>query len=646
MKQALKYSALAAFSLVMASPPVYALGRCESLFANREQKRAAPIEARAKQRADEARSLQNWAESIRAGKPSVDLSFLQSVILGGMKESPGITRRGSLLKGQFKPVLEKETKTGPLFKPSGMGIVYGRRRYIEFPNSTILPVPMPDGTVRLWMFTRGVRPYKVVINRSNGETAPRGYVSDVLMFEIVGGKTVFHSLFLESAPETKFLFEDPRIVDPQMVNEAHRLMKVKLAGTDYSPHKDPKDNPKNNPDVMNRYIDLDVDVNGVPVKPHVDPVTKTPDFKDLSPKPIKKKNGKYLEIDAKNATVTTNSFGEVVVHTRLRPNFKDQDILAIFDGKPYAYALQAFGFKSEADFLNYQWADAIYDLTGKATPDNVMGSVRPVFANELVRDTQLPEHLKVPEARTDLEIIPGEKGIGNGTRMIRTRRAGDLLLTTDVNGAGEYITGVLSASERETYPVADGEEVPTRLDHEIRKIKQKTPGGTLKRRHYSMSFTVMNARQDRIVDYLPDILQPRFPHELGLDSGILDLLHLYPMGIAVIPKQWGDQMHAVTPETLEILARAKAEAGSGEPAKAMYESMLADVVARFGLTTIVATGGTSDANTDLYELDQKVLLARAKVFTDISGGPFRMPIRPYNYKREMKRRRDVLKSKT
>ena len=619
------------FSNVLSTQAAHAeMNRCEGTFAPKHLAKAARLQNVANDKYDRgdfngAKAVDVWAAAMREGRPSVDTSLLQKVVLTGIPESAGIHRVAVPLVGDFRPVLKTEGKKGPIFKVSGKIKTYAGREYIEFPNSTLISVPMPNGEVRVWMFTRGVRPYEVGINRSNGEISPKGYVSDVLMFEIIDNKAIFHSVFLESAPEVKFLFEDPRAVDPQMVNG---VMNFKLAGTDYSPHKPKVDNPDGNPDVMNRYIDIAVSKDGVPQKPAVDAVTKTPDFKDLSPAPRKKKNGKYIEVDAKNATVTLMPDGTSVVHTRLRPNFNDPDLLALFDGKRYDYALQAFIFKTDAERMAYDWSDALLDLTGKATSANTRGSIRPISAKELVRDNQLPEHLEVPAGRDDLKIKPGVKGIGNGTRPLLTRRVGDLILTQDVSGAGEFITGVLTPSERATYPLKDGESAPIRFDHEIRKVQQTTPGGVFTRRHYSMSFTVFNGRMDKITDYLPDVIQPLQPHELGANSGILDLLHVYPMGIALVPKS-GKTLRPVDPKDIEFLrklaADAAQEAPTSEIAKGIYKHYLEGALAWHGMAVAKVSGGSSDANTDLYDADLKVMLGEAKAFTKKAGGPFKKP---------------------
>jgi hypothetical protein len=596
---------LAAFYLVVGSsfvaPAVQAMNRCESQFA---------------------------PKAVRDEKPTIEPAQLQEVKLDSIiPESKGIKRVSvTWLKGLFQPVKERETKIGPIFRPKGDFKQYGSRKYIEFPNSTMMTTTDASGNTRIWVLTRGVRYYKDRVNRETGEINPRGYVSDVLLFEMVNGEPKFHSVYLESAPESKFLFEDPRI---SVVSDGKGGQVYLLSGTDYSPHVGVKDNPDRNPDVMNRYVELKIDAKtGVPLPIEVDSQTHQPKFEDLSPAPVKIRDAfvdaqgvshpaKYRAIDAKNATVSVNENGEVVVLARLRPDFKgDPEMLRLFDNQPWDYAEQTFIFKNWDEFKAYDRRDLMVDLAGKASSEKTYGRIRPRVARELVRDKDLKEHLRVRERDRDkLEIVEGQKGMGPGTRPLRIERAGDLILASDGPGLPLQIHDVILPSERASYPMKDGEVVYVKLDHEIRKVYQKTATGKLKRRHYSAVAKVLNSRMNEMTDYLPDVVQPKNEYELGKDSGILDLLHVYPMGTGLVPAK-GTKLHAIPPEILADLAQARAKALKGSQADELaYETKLADIVRTLGKAKVLATAGISDAHTSIWDVNWKVVIREAREFT-------------------------------
>ncbi|RYZ69176.1 MAG: hypothetical protein EOP05_15235, partial [Proteobacteria bacterium] len=440
-KQAALAASFAVY-LLMSVQPAWALKTCEDTFSKRVGFSAiTPLpKFPMKNRTITERN------SAQPGQVStVPTEYLGSVQLIGIPESPYVKRVSVALEGQYKPQLIAETNLGPRYAPGGKSTVYNGREYFEFPNSTYDSAVGANGKKRFWMYTRGVRSYETGIDRKDGEISPNGYVSDVLLYEMVDGKPVFHSVFLESSPENQFLFEDPRIsvVPDGRGGEVHFL-----SGTDYSPHVPVIDNPKMNKDVMNRYIEVKYDKNGVPLPVAIDPVTKRPDFKDLSPAPQKKANGKYSEIDAKNATISMNELGEIVVLPRLRPNFSgDREMSELFDGDKWTYAEQTFIFKNWTEFRAYNWADAMADLAGKGDQVQRHSPVRPVYVKELIRDSDLKEHLKADPNQPNVQIVKGEKGLGPGTRPVRIRRAGDLILISDGPGLPERIHGVLSESE-------------------------------------------------------------------------------------------------------------------------------------------------------------------------------------------------------
>ncbi len=623
---------LAAFYLVVGSiftsPVVHAMDKCEAQFAPKDYQQERVLEMTLKKKAAELKALEALDKAAREGRPSVNPADLQAVLLGShIPESKGIKRISiTWLKGLFQPVKERETKVGTLFRPKGDYQIYGGRKYIEFPNSTMMTTTDAQGNTRVWVLTRGVRYYKDRVHRIHGEINPRGYVSDVLLFEMVNGEPKYHSVYLHSAPELKFLFEDPRI---SVVADGKGGQTYLLSGTDYSPHIDVKDNPNRHPDVMNRYVELKIDhETGVPQPIEIDPVTKQPKFEDLSPAPVKirdayvdsegkKHSARYRTIDAKNATVSVNENGEVVVLARLRPDFKnDPEMLKLFDFEPWDYAEQTFIFKNWDEFKAYDRRDLMVDLAGKASTEKTFSTIRPRVAKELVRDKDLKEYLKVRDHDIGkLEIIKGQKGMGPGTRPLRIQRVGDLILAADGPGLPMHIHDVILPSERAKYPMKDGEVVYVKLDHEIRKVYQQTATGKFKRRHYSAVAKVLNSRMNEMTDYLPDVVQPKNEFELGKDSGILDLLHVYPMGVGIVPGK-GSKLQAITPEILAQLSQAKAKAETGsQDDKVAYEVLVRETVKSLGKAKVLATAGISDAHTSIWEVNWKVVIKEARDFT-------------------------------
>lgn len=602
MKKQAALAASFAVYLLMNLPPAYAAigGKCEAEFGKFIGYKAVapPLPVKPKDR-----TITERIPAQPGQNSTVPTELLESVQLEGISESPYVKRVSVALEGQFKPALIAETNLGPRYAPGGQPTIYNGREYFEFPNSTYDSAIGANGKKRFWMYTRGVRKYETGIDRKDGEISPNGYVSDVLLYEMIDGKPHFHSVFLESSPENKFLFEDPRIsvIPDGRGGEIHFL-----SGTDYSPHIPQADNPHNNPDVMNRYIEVKYDKNGVPQPVEVDPITKRPQFRDLSPAPQKRADGKYTEVDAKNATVSMNERGEIVVLPRLRPNFSnDRSMRELFDGDSWTYAEQVFIFKNWNEFKNYNWADAMADLAGKGDQAKRHGAVKPVYVRELIRDTDLKEHLTVNPNDTHVSIVKGEKGLGPGTRPVRIRRAGDLLLVSDGPGLPERVHAVLNESERASYPLAEGQVTFGKLDHEIRKYKQNVRSGTLKRRHYTGTAKFLNDRMTEITAYRPDAIQPKNAHEKGLNSGILDLQHQYPMGIVI-----GDAT-PISKKTLDYLKELREAASKDPAAKAKYESSLKYVADKLGLAKIQVTSGTSDAHTMILEVDFKGLYKEA-----------------------------------
>ena len=460
-------------------------------------------------------------------------------------ESRSFQRRGVLLRGRYKPTLTAEDGTHASFGARGKPLVLDGTSYIEFPNSTSLATTDPrTGARREFLITRGIRAgYQNRITLASGEQEPKGYTSDLLLWETSdpAAPPRYVRRLLTSRPENDFLFEDPRV----SVLYTKGRPRFLLSGTDYSPHR-PGSSDK---DVMNRYVELGLDATGAPRAVKVDR-RGFPRFRDLSPPPGKS------AVDAKNAVVSHNELGQIVVRTRMRPDFKAADVKQLAGGKSWAYGEQVFVFQDEAALRAYDWSHALEDLF---QPGTAAGRVRPVSARVLVTDAQLHE------AQDDPRVLAAKgKGMGPGTQPVRVRRQGDELWVSEAHGAPEHRAGVIPRRQRAGYPLADGEVKYVAFDHEIRWFGDHRDDATFTKRHYSMSVKLFDASLTRIDGYYADVVQPTRRYERGGGSGILDLHHVYPMG-----------------RTLG---------------------------ARGGKTVVRVTGGASDAHTPLYEFDLVKLL--------------------------------------
>lgn len=444
--------------------------------------------------------------------------------LGGITESRAFTREGNALTGTYTPKFLGLDGNVARYKPGSKGSLHEGTRYVEFPNSTALTTKnLNTGAMREFILTRGVKPYEARIDVTNGSISPAGYVSDVLLFERTPSGYVFRHRVLASAEAKNFYFEDPRVSLLYVNGVAHYY----LSGTDYSPHvAGSKD-----PDVMNRFVELKIDQNGLPQKVEVDSNTGKPEFMDMSPAP-RLIEGKMLFIDAKNATIAQNDLGQIVIRTRLRPDFKHPYVERLAKGDRWDYAEQVFTFENWAHFRSYDWNDALVDLFGQRGTEPTSSARAPLVAKTIIREADLKEHLK----STDPSVrIASEKpkGLGPGTRPIRLERRGDELFASDAPGAPQTSLGKIPAALASKYPVKDGDTVYVTFDHEIRYIYQKVGNANLRRRHYSASIKIFDPTLTNMIGYLPDVIQTKTAEERGLNSGILDLQHVYPMGYTI-----------------------------------------------------------------------------------------------------------------
>lgn len=430
-------------------------------------------------------------------------------------ESAAIVGRRVDLYGDFDfgSVEVKKSGNKITVAPSeSAGYVFGGERYVELPNSTALTTTDPQtGKQRELVLTRGVRPYENSIDISTGTfNAPKGYVSDVLLFERVNGKLEYQSTLLRSDPESSFLFEDPRISTLYLADGSTRIL---LSGTDYSPHVPGS----TDPDVMNRGVWLELDARGLPKEVALDAKTKRPAFIDLSPAPQREGDG-YRFVDAKNGTLAMNEQGEIVLRSRMRlpPDHK--------------YGEQVLKFPNLEALLSYDFSRAPNEMKTVATE----ATFKELYPAEL-------------------SPVTPKRGFGPGTTPVRIERRGDSLFVSDGKFAPQKFAGkvppdlsdsmpiigsragkaVPPEDTSQSYPIADGAVVYLSFDHELRVLEDRRDDVVAPKRVYSSTLKLWNPELDRIELIYGDAVQPLMPHQRG-GSGILDLHHTYPMGRVLV----------------------------------------------------------------------------------------------------------------
>jgi hypothetical protein len=458
-----------------------------------------------------------------------------NIQLDSSSESHAFSRAGVALEGRFDPKFVSRDGHTLSYEPSGKPVLLAGVEYIEFPNSTAMTTTSARGGRREFILTRGVKPYLARINEESGAIDPKGYISDVLLFERVRDQYVFRSRLLASNEQKRFFFEDPRISVLYFDGQAHYF----LSGTDYSSHVIGS----SNLDVMNRYVELLIDENGLPIAPSVNAKTGKPEFKDLSPAPKKTVQG-YSFVDAKNGTIAQNELGQIVVRTRMRPDFADNRVHYLLHRSSFKagwkYAEQIFVFSDWAQFQKYDWNNALDDLfeahnTAKSdTASRSHGRVRPVEVSTILTDRDLKEHLSSHEHKILVAAEKG-KGLGPGTRPLRIRREGVAIYISDAPGAPELWAGQIPKERANHFIIDNQKTIYITFDHEIRYLNQVVNGHSLYRRHYSASLKLFDASLTKLIGYRADIIQPVTALERGQHSGILDLQHVYPMGWTIQP---------------------------------------------------------------------------------------------------------------
>lgn len=433
-------------------------------------------------------------------------------------ESGAIVGRKLELRGRFDHgvITAREDGTAITVGPSAhAGLVLGGERYVELPNSTALTTTDPaTGQRRELVLTRGVRPYTNTIDPEAGVfNGPAGYVSDVLLFERVGqGKDArleYRHTLLRSRPESSFLFEDPRVSTIQVGAER----KILLSGTDYAPHVPGS----SAPDVMNRFVELELDARGLPLPVEVDPTSGRPDFRDLSPAPVKDAGGTWRFVDAKNATVAQNTRGELVVRSRMRPDFG-----ALPPEQPrWDYGEQVFVFASWDDLTGYDWRNGLDDLFGTAGDE---ARIRPLEAKVIATERSFSELYPA-------ELLPEtpKLGFGPGTAPLMLTRRDDTLWVSEGPGSEAHFAGKFSHILSDQLPIGDGETKFVTFDHDLRVLEDRRFGEPAKKRVYTGTVKLWSEGLDTLELVYAQAMQPRAEHTYR-GTGILDLHHTYPMG--------------------------------------------------------------------------------------------------------------------
>ncbi len=231
-----------------------------------------------------------------------EAAFLQTLenprVYIGPPESKAITRIGtpfqSTTRLKSERVILEKGKPGLRLSHDGPLLNYGDSiSYREMTNMPMMLYLNPaTGKSEIYMMPRSIRDYSTTIDLSaKGTIRPEGYASDVRGFTWkprffkngkMMGKPKYDKAIVISHPEAGFIFEDPRI---SMIYEEDGSFRAFLSGTDYSPHVAGS----NDPDVMNRYVELQFDKRtGLPLPADA---TGKMNFYNLSPPPAPREGG-------------------------------------------------------------------------------------------------------------------------------------------------------------------------------------------------------------------------------------------------------------------------------------------------------------------------------------------------------------------
>jgi hypothetical protein len=283
---------------------------------------------------------------------------------------------------------------------------------------------------------------------------------------------------------------------------------------------------------MNRFVELTLDERGEPEVVPNDPTTGRPRFHDLSPPPRALEDGSWSIVTAKNGVIAENELGQIVVRTRMIPDFaRSPEYAAVADRvAPWKYAEQVFVFDRLEDFRSYDWRFALDDLfVGELAERSTAGGerVRPVQAKIVARDDSFREFYR-PSS-----IDPaGPRGFGPGTRPVRIERREDRLFASDGKGGSERCFGVVPEADLASFPLAEGAVAYLTFDHELRSLRDVRDGVVIPKRVYTASARLWDPTLTRIQLVYGHLLQPRTAHERGR-TGVLDLHHVYPMGLTI-----------------------------------------------------------------------------------------------------------------
>ncbi len=376
----------------------------------------------------------------------------------------------------------------------------GKLPVVEITNTSA--VRSPSG--QTFFISRDVEPYRNTVGKNDDGhwifNAPERYISHVSLRD-VNGK--FVRLLLQSNEDT--VYEDPRM--SKIVDDQGSEQNI-LSFTEYLP-KEGK--------IRNRAVVLEDDGSGGFLPPKVGPDGRLVGMLNLSPPE---------GTEAKNALISRNDKGEIVLRTRL-----------MWHGAPGKYTQQVWIFKNWGEFLKYQsnwegWSDQLE--AGKngevlAPKAGLVGPVRArtVFVEESFNNLYDPAAVSPPSERVNIHQSPATHGHGPGAKPI----------------SWWVVDGQLYFNEGKNAPTYWGGEAPKDLpirkgiitfDHELTTTQRQlrlADGSTLDRktREYWGNGVLWDENHYEPLMVFHGMTQPGA--EVTKGGGIQDLAwHMYWMG--------------------------------------------------------------------------------------------------------------------
>ena len=379
---------------------------------------------------------------------------------------------------------------GRALRPEGSS--FGGRRYVDLMNPAAVKISGRD-----FMWVRAVRSGYGTTVGPIGEVATSDYASDTLLFELLPGRAPrFIERSLQSTPDR--LLEDPRLSRLKIRGrDARGRFKTEerlyLGVTDHRVHGEMKARTS-----RNAFVAVVVDDGGTPRV--VRDATGAPKLVDLSPEPLKRADGSFETVDAKNGVLVSDNQGRARMLSRHRYAPSDPRLPADFT--PSDYAEQTFPLSAEDLERGPNWNGLIKELASRET----------------IRGSELEE--RYPAAK----LWKGAgKGLGPGAPPVRVRRRGGALFVSE--GFGYPWTRAGSVPKGASSALKDGQTAFLSFDHEIRFLD----AGGKRKRVYSLSIKLRDAALERVIGYYADAVQPQRSYETE-NPGIPDLWHVYPTG--------------------------------------------------------------------------------------------------------------------